>query len=377
MIRRSLAMALAWATVAGAAVEAQTSQRIVAFGDSITFGFGDDPGRGGYPARLANLLTTPDKSFGVENEGVSGETSAEGLSRLSTLSGSGTDEIILMEGTNDTFQSISPETIAQNLIAMAKKARSRGFAKVYLATVAPIGVTSSGSRFNNSIFLTDEIRQAAYDEKLPMPDPHQGFYDIENFFADLYIGDGIHPNASGYDELARMFAEYLRGEDTIAPAASFVFPRHDSSGVPEDSLLQVVVFDPLSGVDQATATLTVNGVAVTTEVSGDAKRTVLRAQPGNLKGKTTLGVDVRDAATPPNRRTSGVSVFTAVDTQFLTGDINLSGRVDGADLVLLSYSFGSQAGQSRYRSSADLTKDGVVDGDDLAQLAANFGRSSS
>jgi acyl-CoA thioesterase I len=194
--RRACALAVLTLAVAAAA-GAQTTQRIVAFGDSITFGLGDSPGKGGYPARLASLLTTPETTYNVENEGVSGETTAEGLSRLSSLSGSGTDAMLLMEGTNDTFLNISPETIAQNLVAMVKKARGRGFAKVYLSTIIPIGITSSGARYHYSIFLAEQIRQVAWEEKLPTPDPHQAFYDIENRFDTHYITDGIHPNADG------------------------------------------------------------------------------------------------------------------------------------------------------------------------------------
>lgn len=373
--RRACALAVLTLAVAAAA-GAQTTQRIVAFGDSITFGLGDSPGKGGYPARLASLLTTPETTYNVENEGVSGETTAEGLSRLSSLSGSGTDAMLLMEGTNDTFAGISPETIAQNLVAMVKKARGRGFAKVYLSTIVPIGITSSGARYQYSIFLAEQIRQVAWEEKLPTPDPHQAFYDIENRFDTHYTTDGIHPNAEGYDELADILADAIEEIDSLAPATSFIFPRHDSSGVPADALLQVTVFDPLSGVDQATATLTIDGVAVATTVSGDNWRTVLRAQPGNLTGRRTLGVDVRDRAEPVNRRINGVSIFSAVGTAFLTGDIDRSGRVDGADLVQLGYSFGSRVGQGRYRDTADFNNDGAVDGDDLAQLAANFGRSS-
>lgn len=57
----------------------------------------------------------------------------------------------------------------------------------------------------------------------------------------------------------------------------------------------------------------------------------------------------------------------------VVGDIDGSGRVDGADLQRLAWSFGSSSGGERYLEAADLDSDGVVDGDDLAILAANFG----
>jgi lysophospholipase L1-like esterase len=56
------------------------------------------------------------------------------------------------------------------------------------------------------------------------------------------------------------------------------------------------------------------------------------------------------------------------------GDIDGSGRVDGADLVLLGISFGSVAGDDAYSAAADINQDGLVDGFDLAILADHFGQ---
>jgi lysophospholipase L1-like esterase len=54
------------------------------------------------------------------------------------------------------------------------------------------------------------------------------------------------------------------------------------------------------------------------------------------------------------------------------GDIDDSGRVDGADLVLLGIAFGSVEGDDAYSAAADINEDGIVDGFDLAILADNF-----
>jgi hypothetical protein len=56
------------------------------------------------------------------------------------------------------------------------------------------------------------------------------------------------------------------------------------------------------------------------------------------------------------------------------GDIDGSGRVDGADLVLLGIAFGSEVGDDTFSSDADINQDGQVDGFDLAILAENFGQ---
>lgn len=369
-------LVVAAALAAAAPLAAQSTERYVAFGDSLTHGVGDETGQGGYPPRLQSLLTSATVTVTVENRGVDGETTVQGLSRLGTISGAAGDTLLLMEGTNDAFADISPETIASNLLAMVRKGRQQGFGKVLLSTVPPIGRTSTGTRTNLSIALSDAIRQAAYDSQVPQPDPHLGLFELTNLFATYYSGDGIHPNAAGYAELARIFADYIEGDDQLPPAPSFVSPANESVNVAVNALLEVIVFDPLSGVDQATATLTINGIAVATTVAGDARRTVLQARPGNLAGRPLLGVDVRDLAVPSNRLIQDVSRFTVRGATFLRGDIDQSGRVDGADLVVLAAAFGTKAGDSRYRAIADLDGNGRVDGTDLAILAANFGLSS-
>jgi hypothetical protein len=68
--------------------------------------------------------------------------------------------------------------------------------------------------------------------------------------------------------------------------------------------------------------------------------------------------------------------FIVAGTQFLPGDLNLDGTVDGADLVMLALAFGTERGDPRFLDAADLNTDGMVDGKDLAILAGNFGESS-
>jgi len=376
---KSLRMATVAASLlvlAGAAT-ARADERFVAFGDSITEGKGDESDGGGYPPRLADLLTTSSNAVVVENEGLGGETTAEGLSRLSSIQGAAADSIIIMEGANDLFNDISIETIAANLVAMETKAGQRGFGKVYLSTTTPMGATPFGSMFLDSIRLAERVREEHYSRGWLMPDPHQAFYDLPNTFEDYFTFDEFHPNAAGYDELAAIFADYIEGIDSLAPAFNFGIPQPGGDTIPSDSLLYVILFDPLAGVDQTDPKILVDGLAVATTVSGDPQRTVLQAHPGNLEGDLELGVDVSDRASPPNRRNQRIVRFSAVKTKFLTGDVNQDRRVDGADLVTLAVAFGSKKGDARFDARVDFDGSERIDGIDLAQLAANFGRSSS
>jgi len=372
---RTLALLAAAMLACGVAARAQPS-RYVAFGDSITEGFGDDENRGGYPGRLEVLLNDAGHAATVENEGVDGETTAEGLSRVTKLSGASGDTFILMEGTNDVSGRVSNETIANNLEQIVTKAKQKGFGSALLATILPRGPNvNDASTRTATLALASNIRQSAFNLGIGQPEPFEIFYAIPNVFTTLYY-DAFHPNGRGYDTLAGIFADYILGKDNVAPAPSFVDPFNGTTGVAPSALLQVTLFDPLSGVDTTQSTLLLDSSPIATDISGSGRRVVLSARPGNLSGKPILGVRSRDQANPANTVDEDVSEFTVQGTQFLVGDIDASGRVDGTDLVALGYSFGSKKGESRYKAKVDLNGDSKIDGSDLALLAANFGLSS-
>ena len=74
--------------------------RIVAFGDSLTAGFGLKPGQG-FPEQLDRLLKSRGIKADVANAGVSGDTTAGGLGRLDWSIPDGTDAVILELGAKD------------------------------------------------------------------------------------------------------------------------------------------------------------------------------------------------------------------------------------------------------------------------------------
>jgi acyl-CoA thioesterase-1 len=350
-------------------------ERFVAFGDSITLGVGDDGSGGGYPPRLQQLLNAGGVTAAVENRGVDGETTAEGLARIGGLSGASGDTILIMEGINDVTRNVSIETIRSNLDRMVKRARAVGFGRVVLMPVLPRGRGAKSSERARVLQLADETRQLANDFGIEQPDPFVVFVYHPEYPDGLYM-ESFHPNGAGYDLLAGTIADSLLGIDNVAPAPAFVRPVVDSIEVSPGALLEVVLFDPISGLDSSASTLTLNGGPLPTQIVGEGRRVVLQAQPGNLVGRPRVGIDVTDLAIPANRRVVDVTQFIVRGTSFLPGDIDRSGRVDGADLVLLGRAFGTRAGDSRYLREADITANGRIDGSDLALLAANFGQSS-
>ncbi len=363
------------------AAGAQT--RYIAFGDSITQGFGDDESRPqkGYPPRLQALLTSRGQSATVLNAGLGGETTAEGVSRLnSVLAQNPADVLLLMEGTNDINEKVSLETTTFNLDRMAKKAANAGLSTVH-ATIIPRRPTANTDPSNvETGELAAMIRELAATTGRRLADPFEVFfYETPNVFAEDYLGgvDNLHPNAAGYDLLAKIFADVLTGVDDVPPVTGAFTPLDGSTDVPASATIQVVLYDFGAGIDLSATHLTINGEAVATPLAG----TPLRAQivytpPTPWKGVITYGVHLQDLASPPNVADRTLARFIIAGTQFLAGDLNRDGRVDGEDLVVLALAFGSQRGDPRFVAAADLDGDGQVDGKDLAILAGNFGESS-
>ncbi|MCD6423106.1 MAG: carboxypeptidase regulatory-like domain-containing protein [Elusimicrobia bacterium] len=74
---------------------------------------------------------------------------------------------------------------------------------------------------------------------------------------------------------------------------------------------------------------------------------------------------------------ASVTVDCQMEKNYWTGDINKDGIVDGEDLMLLGYSYGTAQGESRYNQDADLDSDGDVDADDMNLLEANYGKTGT
>lgn len=173
-----------------------TEDVILAFGDSLTEGFSVDAGKG-YPEQLAMLSRR-----GVINAGVSGETTAQGLARLSTsLDEARPALMILLMGGNDILRGMSMDAAKRNLAAMIEMALSDG------VQVVLIGVPE------RSLFLRNA----------PMYRELADRYDLvleDELLADLLAqpsmkSDPIHLNAAGYREMAIRIHALLQGHGAL------------------------------------------------------------------------------------------------------------------------------------------------------------------
>lgn len=370
---RSTVLCGLFALIAFAPARSQTVY--LAFGDSITQG---DLENGDYASPLAELL----EDAIVENHGLGGEKTPDGLTRLDLVLAlsQGADVLLLMEGTNDISVGISQETTLFNLNAMASKATAQGLETVH-ATMIPRLPNAKVDRQNVlNQELVQEIRILAGTRQRRLVDNFEMFSEEEDRFARLYTdnpNDPVgHPNSAGYELMAQTFADVLTDDDTVPPVPGLLRPNHGATDVPADTSITVELWDFGQGIASQSVALLVEDAVVAATLSGSSRNAVLTYQPPNpLAGIVQVALRASDQAVPANRLDREIASFTIAGTAPLPGDINADGRADGADLVMLGVSFGSSPPSIRYYAPADLDGDGEIDGADLAILAANFGQS--
>lgn len=383
---RRLSFALLLLVLLPGPAAAQT-RKYLAFGDSITEGVGDSPSHEerGYPPRLEDLLRAAGVNVIVENHGKGGEKTPDGLMRINSVLDQGTagDVLLLTEGTNDISKDVGIETTIFNLDEMRNRAANRGIDTIF-ATVIP---RRPDARFDPTNEMTDQlngrIRNLAGLRQRRLTDPYEVFLTTPNLYQQLYdpaVDDPVgHPNAAGYDRLARIWFNNIQGNDTVWPVHGITDPVDGERNVPADTEIKVDVWDFGTGIDIANTFLLVNGQPVSATPVGNLRMVTLQYKPPTpLSGTVSIGLRSRDLSNPPAAVDREILSFTiAGASSTLQGDLNADGRVDGADLVAFGLRFGSQTGDANYDEAADFNDDGKVDGQDLAVLASNFGRSAS
>lgn len=168
----------------------QADSKILAFGDSLTFGTGANRGSS-YPAVLSGLT-----GLEVINAGVPGETTNAGLTRLERALGEvQPDLLILIEGGNDILQNLNLAETKSNLAAMIESAKSRDIAVILL------GVPEK-KLFSNAAPLYEELateHQLVFDGAL-----------IAGLLRSPSLkSDPVHLNEQGYKEMAESIHELL------------------------------------------------------------------------------------------------------------------------------------------------------------------------
>ena len=97
---------------------------IAAFGDSLSAGFGVEPGKS-YPDDLQRVIDAAGFQYHVVNLGVSGDTTTDGVERLPSVLAVHPAIVILEFGGNDGLRGIPVTSTRRNLAANDRSARRK------------------------------------------------------------------------------------------------------------------------------------------------------------------------------------------------------------------------------------------------------------
>jgi lysophospholipase L1-like esterase len=190
------------------AAPAKDEQRVVFLGDSITDGW-----------KLENAF--PGKPY--INRGISGQTTPQMLVRFRPdVVAHKPKVVVILAGTNDLAGNTGPmtlEAIEDNLMSIVDLAHQHGI-KVVLASLLPVsdyGKTNDGRPLTQTTrrppekikALNDWLKKYAAERKLVYLDYFSATVDDKGFLKTELSGDGLHPNAAGYDVMAPLASKAI------------------------------------------------------------------------------------------------------------------------------------------------------------------------
>jgi len=185
--------------------------RVLAFGDSVTAGYGLAEGDT-LTTQLADALTKMGRPVTMINGGVSGDTTADGLTRIDWALADKPQIMILALGANDMLRGLDPSTTRANLEGIIAKAEAAGVETILAGMLAPPNLgTEYKTKFDaiypelakahNLLFMPFLLQDVAQD-------------------SDLNQADGLHPNGNGVAVIVRNLLPYVtQAIDKLAGAS--------------------------------------------------------------------------------------------------------------------------------------------------------------
>ena len=168
---------------------------ILFFGDSLTAGYGLDE-EAAFPALIEKSLKQKGKKIKVINAGLSGETSAGGLSRIEWVLRKPVDIFVLELGANDGLRGVPLDETKKNLQAIIDKVKSKN--KNVKIVVAGMMVPPNMGNEYSTTFKKIFPELAKKNNATLIPFLLEGVAGIEK----LNQADGIHPTLEGHKIVA-------------------------------------------------------------------------------------------------------------------------------------------------------------------------------
>jgi acyl-CoA thioesterase-1 len=178
--------------------------RVVFLGTSLTAGLGLDDLTHRFTDRIQALADAAELPFRMVNAGVSGDTSAGGLRRISWLLRAPVQVLVLELGANDGLRGLSPDSMKANLQAVIDSTRTHyPEARLLLSGMqAPPNLGQAYATAFSSVF--PELARTNGGTLIP--------FLLEGVagLTELNQADGIHPTAEGHRIIAEAVWGYLR-----------------------------------------------------------------------------------------------------------------------------------------------------------------------
>ena len=177
-------------------VQSNIAPKVILFyGDSLTAGYGLSPEEA-FPALVEKKLNQDEKKVRVVNAGLSGETSAGGLTRLDWVIRQHIDVFVLELGANDGLRGLPLEQTQKNLQQIIDRVKAK-FPNVKIVIAGMMVPPNMGPEYttkfrkifpdlakkNNATLIPFLLQDVAGNER-------------------LNIEDGIHPNPEGHKIVA-------------------------------------------------------------------------------------------------------------------------------------------------------------------------------
>lgn len=188
------------ALLAAALPAAAEPLRLMAYGDSLTHGYGLPDGET-FPDQLEAALQAEGLDVEVLNSGNSGETTAGGLARLDWALADKPDAMILELGANDGLRGLDPQATYDNLDAILERLSEENLPVLLAGMLAPPNLGPEYTEDFNAIYP-----RLAEKHEVPF---YPFFLDGVAMVPELNQSDGIHPNAQGVAEIVERITPHV------------------------------------------------------------------------------------------------------------------------------------------------------------------------
>jgi acyl-CoA thioesterase-1 len=172
--------------------------KIVAFGDSLTAGYGVDL-KDSYPSILEENLNKKAEGKNTEikiiNMGVSGETTSGGVDRVEFVISQNPNLVLLGLGANDMLRSTAPSLTRDNLDKIIKSFKDKNIKVILLGMESQI---TNGIEYRKEFNSIYPDLSGKYDLPL-VPFFLKGVVLVPS----LNTADSIHPNRMGYEKIIK------------------------------------------------------------------------------------------------------------------------------------------------------------------------------